>query len=130
MQKAICLGSEGKAEDAFTELHTIPEPERNSGWYLSQGDIYKKQGDGPAALASWNESIRREPHNPDPYKHLAEYYSLRGDGEQAINEMHNALEILPNDMNMRGQLAELALRQDKLDVAEEEYRTILASQGK
>ena len=38
------------------------------------------------------------------------------------------LEILPNDQAMRNQLAELALRQDKLDVAEAEYRTILASQ--
>src|SRR6202021_2769842 len=50
------------------------------------------------------------------------------DGELAIAEMHNALEILPNDLAMRSQLAELALRQDKLDVAEAEYRTILAAQ--
>ncbi len=53
---------------------------------------------------------------------------MRGDGELAIAEMHNALEILPNDMALRNQLAELALRQDKLDVAEAEYRTILAAQ--
>jgi tetratricopeptide (TPR) repeat protein len=42
--------------------------------------------------------------------------------------MHDALEILPNDMALRSQLAELALRLDKLDVAESEYRTILATQ--
>lgn len=128
MIKALILAQQGKAEDAFSELHNIPESDRNGEWYAAEGDIYRKQGDGPAALASWHESIRRDPHNPDPYRHLAEYYALRGDGELAIGEMHSALEILPNDMALRSQLAELALRQDKLDVAESEYRTILASQ--
>lgn len=127
-QKALILAARGKPEDAFSELHNIPESERTAEWYAAEGDIYRKQGDGPAALASWHESIRKDPHNPDPYRHMAEYYSVRGDGELAIGEMHNALEILPNDMALRSQLAELALRQDKLDVAEAEYRTILASQ--
>ena len=128
LQKALVLSLQNKPEDAFSELHNIPEAERNAEWYAAEGDIYRKQGDGPGALASWHEAMRRDPHNPEPYRHMAEYYSVRGDGELAINEMHNALEILPNDMNLRGQLAELALRQDKLDVAESEYRTILNTQ--
>lgn len=127
-QKALILAARGKPEDAFSELHNIPESERTAEWYSAEGDIYRKQGDGPAALASWHESIRKDPHSPDPYRHMAEYYSARGDAELAIGEMHNALEILPNDMALRSQLAELALRQDKLDVAEAEYRTILSSQ--
>jgi tetratricopeptide (TPR) repeat protein len=127
LQKAVVLTNQGKHEDAFMELRNIPQAARTPDWYQVEGDIYRKQGDGPAALASWRESIRLEPHNPEPYRRLAEYYSLRGDGELAISELHNALEILPNDMPLRGQLAELALRQDKLDVAETEYRTILAS---
>ncbi|HEY9871095.1 MAG TPA: tetratricopeptide repeat protein [Candidatus Obscuribacterales bacterium] len=127
LQKAVILTNQGKHEDAFMELRNIPQAARTPDWYQVEGDIYRKQGDGPAALASWRESIRLEPHNPEPYRRLAEYYSLRGDGELAISELHNALEILPNDMPLRAQLAELALRQDKLDVAETEYRTILAS---
>ena len=127
MQKALILATQGKQEDAFSELHNIPDAERNADWYGAEGDIYKRQGDGPAAIASWHEAIRRDPHAPDPYRHLAEYYAMRGDGELAIGEMHNALEILPNDMALRSQLAELALRQDKLDVSEAEYRTILAA---
>lgn len=127
LQKAVVLTNQGKHEDAFMELKNIPQAARTPDWYQVEGDIYRKQGDGPAALASWRESIRLEPHNPEPYRRLAEYYSLRGDGELAISELHNALEILPNDMPLRAQLAELALRQDKLDVAETEYRTILAS---
>jgi len=128
LQKAIVMANQGKAEEAFTELHNIPETERSAEWYQTEGDIYRKQGDGPAALASWHESIRRDPHIPDTYSHLAEYYAIRGDGELAINEMHNQLEILPNDMNAHSKLAELALRQDKLEVAESEYRIILDSQ--
>lgn len=128
VQRALILMQKGKTEDAFMELNNIPESARGPDWYLAQGDIYRKQGDGPAALASWNESIRLDPHNADPYKHSADYYITRGDGELAISEMHNALEILPNDMVLRNKLAELALSQDKLDVAEAEYRTILASQ--
>jgi tetratricopeptide (TPR) repeat protein len=58
---------------------------------------------------------------------MAEYHSQRGDGEFAINDMHSALEILPNDMVLRTQLADLALHEDKLDVAETEYKTILTS---
>ncbi len=127
LQKALLLANQGKEEDAFSELHNIPDSERTAEWYAAEGDIYRKQGDGPGALASWHEAIRKEPHDPEPYRHMAEYYALRGDGELAIGEMHNALEILPNDMALRGQLAELALRQDKLDVAESEYRTILAA---
>lgn len=128
LQKAIVLLNDDKPEDAFMELRSIPEPIRSADWYLVQGDIYRKQGDGPAALSSWKEAVRLEPRAPDPYKHMAEYYTLRGDSELAIAEMHDALEILPNDMALRSKLAELALRQDKLDVAESEYRTILASQ--
>lgn len=128
LQKAIVLNAQGKPEDAFMELHNIPQQYRTYDWYLAEGDIYRKQGDGPAALAAWREAIRMDPHSPEPYKHTAEYYAVRGDGELGIASLHDALEILPNDMALRQQLAELALRQDKLDVAEAEYRTILASQ--
>lgn len=128
LQKAIILNQLGKAEDAFMELHNIPQQYRGFDWYLTEGDIFRKQGDGPAALASWRESTRLEPHCPEAYKHMAEFYAMRGDGELGIASLHDALEILPNDMTLRQLLAELALRQDKLDVAEAEYRTILASQ--
>jgi tetratricopeptide (TPR) repeat protein len=127
LQRAICLSQQGKQEEAFMELHNIPQQYRTHDWYQIEGDLFRKQGDGPAALASWREAIRVEPHDPIPYKRLGEYYAMRGDGELAIAELHNALEILPNDMVLRTQLAELALRQDKLDVAETEYRTILAA---
>ncbi len=126
LQKAFILTNSGKHEDAFVELQMIPKDQRGSEWNNVQGDIYRKQGDGPSALASWKESNRLDPRNAEPYKRLAEYYAMRGDGELSIAEMHNALEILPNDLNLRSRLAELALRQDKLDVAEQEYRTILA----
>jgi tetratricopeptide (TPR) repeat protein len=127
LQKAIVLMNQGKNEDAFMELRNIPQSARSHDWALVEGDIYRKQGDGPAALASWREAVRQEPHDPEPYRHMAEYYAVRGDGEMAIAGLHDALEILPNDMPLRTQLAELALRQDKLDVAESEYRTVLAS---
>ncbi len=128
LEKARILLAQGKNEEAFMQLRNVPRSERNGEWSLIEGDIYRRQGDGPGALAAWKESIRLDPHQPDAYQHMAEYYALRGDGEFAIAEMHNALEILPNDMALRNSLAELALRQDKTDVAETEYRTILASQ--
>lgn len=128
LERARVLLGQGKNEEAFMQLRNVPRAERNAEWSLVEGDIYRRQGDGPAALASWKEAIRQDPHMPEPYQHMGEYYALRGDGEFAIAEMHNALEILPNDMQLRNALAELALRQDKLDVAETEYRTILASQ--
>jgi tetratricopeptide (TPR) repeat protein len=127
LQKAICLSNAGKHEEAFMELRNIPASARTHDWSLVEGDIYRKQGDGPAALASWREAIRLDPHDPEPYRHMADYYAVRGDGEMAIAGLHDALEILPNDMPLRTQLAELALRQDKLDVAEAEYRTVLAA---
>lgn len=128
LQRAIVLTNQGKHEDGFMELRNIPAQYRSHDWYGVEGNIYRKQGDAPAALASWRESIRLDPHNPDPYRQMAEYYAIRGDGELAIAGLHDALEILPNDMPLRQQLAELALRQDKLDVAEQEYKTVLASQ--
>ena len=130
LQKAIILNNQNKPEDAFMELHNIPADKQKElpEWNTIKGDICKKQGDGPGALAAYREAIRMDPHMPDPYRHMAEYYAQRGDGEMAIAQMHDALEILPNDMQMRNDLAELALRQDKLDVAETEYKTILATQ--
>lgn len=125
LERSRILLAQGKNEEAFMQLRNIPKTDRNSEWHLLEGDIYRRQGDGPGALAAWKEAIRTDPHMPDPYQHMAEYYALRGDGELAIGHMHDALEILPNDMQLRKQLAELALRQDKLDVAETEYRTIL-----
>jgi tetratricopeptide (TPR) repeat protein len=127
IQKAYILAQKGKQEDAYMKLQSVPDTYRSADWYMIIGDVYHKQGDGPAALSSWQQAIERDPHNPDSYRRLAEYYTLRGDGELAIAEMHNALEILPNDQALRNQLAELALRQDKLEVAEAEYRTILAA---
>jgi cytochrome c-type biogenesis protein CcmH/NrfG len=129
LQKAALLLQHAKAEEAYSELHNIPENGRTPDWYLVEGDVLRKQGDGPAALAAWRESVRLDARSPEPYKRLAEYHTLRGDGEMAIGEMHDALEILPNDMLLRTKLAELALRQDKLDVAEAEYRTILDAQA-
>jgi len=128
VEQALVLVQKNKNEDAFMKLRSVPEALRTPDWHIVEGDIYRKQGDGPAALAAWQEAIRLDPHNPEPYRRLSEYHTLRGDGELAIGEMHNALEILPNDLALRSQLAELALRQDKLDVAEAEYRTILAAQ--
>ena len=128
VQQALILMARGKNEDAFMKLRGVPEGFRNADWHVVEGDIYRKQGDGPAALVAWQEAIRLDPRNPEPYRRLSEFHTLRGDGELAISEMHNALEILPNDLALRNQLAELALRQDKLDVAEAEYRTILAAQ--
>jgi tetratricopeptide (TPR) repeat protein len=112
------------------ELHNIPADKRKDlpEWNTIKGDICKKQGDGPGALAAYREAIRLDPHMPDPYRHMAEYYAQRGDGEMAIAQMHDALEILPNDMQMHNDLAELALRQDKVDVAETEFKTILETQ--
>lgn len=127
LQKAIVLANKGKAEEAYSELHTIPRAERDTEWYRVQGDVYRVQGDGPSALASWKESSRMDPRNPEPYKRMAEYYAMRGDGEFAIASAHDSLEILPNDLNLRTKLAELALRLDKLEVAEQEFRTILSA---
>jgi tetratricopeptide (TPR) repeat protein len=129
LQKSIILNNQGKAEDAFMELHNIPDASRNSEWHAVEGNIFRKQGDGPSALASWSKAIAEDPRNPDPYRSKAEYYEVRGDGDMAITEYHNALDILPNDFEMRNQLAELALRQDKLDVAEAEFKTILAAKA-
>jgi len=132
LQKAIVLLNQDKAEDAFLELKSITDPSKipdmASSYQQVLGDVYKRQGDGPAALNCWKEAANKDPHNPDAYRRLAEYHTMRGDGELAISEMHDALEILPNDMPLRNQLAELALRLDKLDVAESEYRTILATE--
>ncbi len=129
LQKAVVLSNQGKNEEAFLQLRNIADGARQSEWHAVEGDIYRKQGDGPSALASWQKSISEDPRNPDPYKRRAEYYATRGDGEMAISEYHNALDILPNDFEMRGELAELALRQDKLDVAEGEFKTILESKA-
>lgn len=128
LERGVVLMNQGKNEDAFMELHNIPAAARAHDWYLVEGDIYRKQGDGPGSLASWREAVREEPHDPDPYRRMAEYHTVRGDGEMAIADLHDALELLPNDMLLRQQLAELALRLDKLDVAEQEYKTVLDSQ--
>ncbi|MBS2007784.1 MAG: tetratricopeptide repeat protein [Cyanobacteria bacterium SZAS TMP-1] len=125
LQKAIVLTNKGKNEDAFMELHNIADSQRNSEWHTVEGNIFHNQGDGPSALQSWNKANWEDPRNPEPYRQKAEYYALRGDGQLAIGEYHNALEILPNDFSLRDALADLALREDKVDVAEAEYKTIL-----
>jgi len=125
LQKAVVLNNKGKCEDAFMELHNIPDSQRNSEWHTVEGNIFRSQGDGPSALQSWNKANMEDPRNPEPYRQKAEYYSMRGDGQLAIAEYHNSLEILPNDFTLRDALADLALREDKVDVAEAEYKTIL-----
>jgi tetratricopeptide (TPR) repeat protein len=129
LQKAVVLNNQGKREDAFMELHNIPLPARTHDWYLAEGDVYRKQGDGPAALSAWKEAVRQDPHDAECYRRMGEYYTMRGDGELAISCLHDALEILPNDMSLRLKLAELASRLDKLELAEQEYKTILAAKG-
>jgi tetratricopeptide (TPR) repeat protein len=127
LQKAIVLSAQGKNEEAYLELKTIPADLRNSEWHTVAGNIESRQGDGPSALQSWNKASMEDPRNPEPYKRKAEHYMMRGDGAMAIAEYHTGLEILPNDWAMRAELAELALRQDNLDVAETEFKTILAT---
>jgi tetratricopeptide (TPR) repeat protein len=127
LQKAIILTNAGKNEEAFMELHNIPDSQRTSDWHTVEGNVYRHQGDGPSALQSWMKANAEDPRNPEPYRQKADYYAIRGDGQLAIAEYHNALEILPNDFSLRDALADLALREDKVDVAEAEYKTILDS---
>lgn len=63
LQKSIILNNQGKAEDAFMELHNIPDASRNSEWHAVEGNIFRKQGDGPSALASWSKAIAEDPRS-------------------------------------------------------------------
>ncbi len=55
-QQALVLIQKNKNEDAYMKLRSVPESFRTPDWHVVEGDIYRKQGDGPAALAAWQRS--------------------------------------------------------------------------
>jgi len=75
LAKALLLANQGQQEEGFMLAGDIPESARNADWHLVRGDIYRKQGDGPAALAAWREAIRLLdiPYGPEPLPEAGSY---------------------------------------------------------
>lgn len=127
LQLAISLCATGKPKEAARELNAVPPLERNSDWYVAQGTLSEKQNKENEALQSWARASVEDPRAPAPYRKKAAYFEKKGKPNQAIAEYHVALEAFTNDFAMRQALAELALRNNNLDVAESEFKTILTA---
>ena len=96
-----------------------PEPLQGKSYILEQ------QGRNEEAVAALREATERDPNNYLPYLLMASLQAgeLR-DQEAAEESYRKALELNPNASTARTALAEMLLRQGKLEEAGREYETL------
>lgn len=110
LQKCIFILNNGTIEDAERQLHLISKDQRGSMWNEVQGDIFKKKSDYRSAEEYWGLSNRLDPRNPGPYLKLVKYYSRNGDYANAAAKFNEAMETLPNDINLKVNLMQIAMK--------------------
>jgi hypothetical protein len=109
LQKSIYLLNNGTVEDAERQLHLIGKDQRGSLWNEIQGDIYKTRSDYRLAAEYWGLANRLDRLNPGPYLKLVRYYSRSGDYASVAAKFNDAIETLPNDINLRVQLMQIGM---------------------
>lgn len=95
---------------------------------------YEKSGRFGEAAALWRQVVRRRPRKVDAptrqqvallWGHVAECYRRTGDVEEAITTLRNAVKSDPDNTDLRLELVDVLVADDRWDAAENELGRIL-----
>jgi cytochrome c-type biogenesis protein CcmH/NrfG len=117
-----------RQEDAIRALEKMlgSYPEFAPAHY-ELGALYFNRGHKTKALEHYHESINLEPLNAAFLKGLADcYYVALGNAAEATKLYHKVIEIDPNDITALMILGNLAVVENRFDIARDFYQRVLA----
>ena len=85
------------------------DPETVKRRYVANGDKYFAQGKYKEASLMYRSALRKDPKYGDAYAKLGETELRRGEIREAIGALRRAVDLLPNDENPAGRLADVYL---------------------
>lgn len=98
---------------------TAPSSPGLPDWQKGQQAMLEGQTD--QAIASFQESLKKDGSLVRNHLSLAAAYLAQGREEQAAEQMQQYLRVQPEHFVVRGEYAELLLRMDRLDSAREQF---------
>ena len=124
---AVCLKNVGKIEEARTyaqqalrHLDGMTERER----FSTRGYYYRLTGDFQQCIKEYGELTARYPADPVAHNNRAVCFVQLRDYRRAMEETRQALQILPNHMVYRGNLALFAAYAGDFATAEREVKSM------
>jgi Flp pilus assembly protein TadD len=94
---------------------------------LTLAATYLKAGKFAAAEAKVRKALAGGDHNPEAHRLLGLIYDETGRTEKATQEFLQALQLDPTSQRIRNSLGAHYFRREKLDLAAEQFRQVLAS---
>ncbi len=91
------------------------------------GRAYELQGNETAAINQYKKATLIKPEYTDAYMNLSNIYQRRGDGELAIAQLKSLIKLMPEFIEGKLKVAELSLKNNKLDQAIDYYNDALRS---
>jgi tetratricopeptide (TPR) repeat protein len=85
------------------------DPETVKRRYLTSGDKYFAQGKYKEASLMYRSALKKDPKFGEAYAKLGETELRRGEIREAIGALRRAVDLLPNDENSAGRLADIYL---------------------
>jgi tetratricopeptide (TPR) repeat protein len=92
---------------------------------LTEAEALLREGRTAAAKSKIQEELQRDPRNADAYDLLGVACVNEKDFPGALEAFQHALKLAPNSVRTRNGIANVYVAQGKLDLAEQEFRTVL-----
>jgi len=95
---------------------------RRLPWALLElGKIYRHQGNNETACALFEEALQEDETYIQAYDQLAKIYTADEDMDHALDFLQKAVNLSPKVVVRQQNLAAMALKMDKLDIAEKAF---------
>lgn len=105
------LRSMGQYDEASRHFARALEIDPNHGWTISETGELLAWGQGRVAegISYFERALLRDPANPFSYSHLARAYAVLGYPERALDVIARGLRVVPHDLFMPLESAEIYL---------------------
>jgi tetratricopeptide (TPR) repeat protein len=91
-----------------------------------EGMSHFRAGDYATALGAWRKGLERFPDSPTLHYRVGTTLAVRGEFREAEQHLERAVELAPDDAEMRRELALCYFQDNRLDDAERELKRVLA----
>ncbi len=103
---------------------------RHNDALMLRGAIYLNRRDAAKAIADFRAVLRDQPNVVKIYENLAHAHLLNSEYEQAIDNMQRAVELEPDNRQLREHYAGMLMQMNRIDAAIEQYQTMVRAEDR
>lgn len=123
---ARLLALEGKNTEAEGLIAEVLKKNATDGEALMvRAGLFLTKRDAASAVVDLRNLLRDQPDHVQALKVLAQAHALNKEEDLAVETLHKAVALVPDDIGVRLSLAELLARQSKIDEAKPQIEHIL-----